>query len=640
MLTKSKLFLPAVLLLAVILAGCELGAPAGTDKGETGPTVITAQTRFENFYAGSDFAADPIVISVTVSNGAGASYQWFTNTTESNRDGTPIEGANGSTYTVTETAAGTYYFYAVVAVTDGDGVKTEITSDPVVVVISATEDKTPDNTVTVNLTKYQYVRGFGGMSTPWENAPDDNPSDFETMFNPNKLGYNISRIMIPPEDVNMEYNMKMFIANETRFSGSEFSETNNLPVRNRDNSDYYENVKTVNKYGGYVLASPWTPPADWKSNGTIVGGPRNTLKTENYLDLAGWLREYGRIMAKNGAPVYAISLQNEFTYPDEKYEGCTYSATQHANWWKQAGDYLDGVKGFGGGREISKVRAMSGESHNAITDLNSVLAADVRGYIDILGRHIYGAGITGTDFKNTAQNHAADPKEIWMSEHNINSQNPPATLNDSTWNYVWAFMNDVDFTIRLNDENAFIWWTAKRFYSMLGDRTNGTTEGAVLPRGHGLSHYAKFAKETGRVGVTVTGSAAGVNPSDYNNNNTGPKITAFVTLKDEFYAEDVENRYKRWKNLGGSYNAPVGLEDVTAISLVMYTPTNNSGQNGTDMRTVKIQLPEGFKIRSATAMRSDNDVKSRYENVTVGTDLKTAYVELPAGTILSVRFTK
>ena len=635
-----------VILAVFALVGCEL--EVAKNQKEDNTIVISQQTENPSFPVNSgESYKEPIKLSVDAKTDQPGelTYQWYTNTSGSNKGGTPIQDATESSYTVTiddtVTVEKTYFYYVVITLTNDDKTVTK-SSAPIKVTIKATSDITDfQNTVTVNLTKAQYVRGFGGMSTPWDNAPDDNLDDFETMFNPEKLGYNISRIMIPPDDTDIDEMMRAFVANETRFSGSYFSTNNGLPERNKDNSTYYEKVKIVNKYGGYVLASPWSPPAEWKTNGSTNGGS-SRLKTENYLDFARYLKRYGELMYEQGAPVYSISLQNEFTYPPENYEGCNYSETEHANWWKQAGNFLDGVKGWGGGREIPKVQAMSGESHNEIVKLNSILANDVRGYIDLLGRHIYGAGLTDANFKSSAQNHATDPKEIWMSEHNINSGTPTTNRNDSTWNYVWMFMNDIDFTIRLNDENAFIWWTAKRFYSMIGDATYGTTDGEVLPRGYGLSHYAKFAKETGRVGVKVEGSAKGVNPTSYSNTNTGPKISAFVTLTDDFYAKPVETRNARWKGIGADA-LPLALtvNDITAISLVMYTPTANSGSGGTNMETVKIQLPAGFTIKSATAIRSNSESpRPKDASVLVGTDKNTAYVTLPVSTILSVRFTK
>jgi hypothetical protein len=216
-------------------------------------------------------------------------------------------------------------------------------------------------------------------------------------------------------------------------------------------------------------------------------------------------------------------------------------------------------------------------------------------------------------------------------------------------------------TIRINHEAAFIWWSAKRFYSMIGDGTYGSRDHEILPRGWGLAHYAKFAKESYRVGVSYSGTTkAGVSLSEYDRetNTTGNmngnrysdfesetvKVSAFMKLKDgEVYPVN-------WRNKG------VPISDIEEITMVMFTPTSQYETGGHDMGTVKLQLPEGFRISSATAMRSDpvifdRDVKPdgsggtnrgepKWETVEITADRNAAFVTLPVSTILSVRFTQ
>jgi hypothetical protein len=153
----------------------------------------------------------------------------------------------------------------------------------------------------------------------------------------------------------------------------------------------------------------------------------------------------------------------------------------------------------------------------------------------------------------------------------------------------------------------------------MGDGQYGTVEGAVMPRGYGLSHYAKFAKETWQVGVTYSGvtasgedlSVANFNQSSFSVDNTQVRATAFVT------------------------------EDGNTISLVLFTPTLIDATGGIDMGNVKIQLPTGFAAKSAVAMRSDSTGKrAQMETVALSADNNSAVVVLPESTILSLRFTK
>jgi hypothetical protein len=152
-----------------------------------------------------------------------------------------------------------------------------------------------------------------------------------------------------------------------------------------------------------------------------------------------------------------------------------------------------------------------------------------------------------------------------------------------------------------------------------------------------LSHYSKYAKETGRVGVTVSGSATGVNPTSYSQNGAGPKIAAFVTLADSFYAGPVETRVKAWKDLGA-----LDMSKITAISLVMYTPTTSTGGSGVNMQTVKIELPAGFTISGVEAIRSSSSVKA--ENISgeviLSSGRNAVFVTLPASNMVSIRLTK
>jgi O-glycosyl hydrolase len=259
---------------------------------------------------------------------------------------------------------------------------------------------------------------------------------------------------------------------------------------------------------------------------------------------------------------------------------------------------------------------MNGESANH-PNINDSAMDDraSRDVIDLLGRHVYG------DQQNRYAKalDVSPKKEVWMTEHNLNSGQAPAYPNDSTWNYVWPLMNDVDLSIRLNDESAFIWWALKRFYSFIGEGQYTTTEGTILPRGYGLSHYAKYAKEMWRCGVIVQGKLAdnrtSVSASNVNNGafvlaSTAAKVTAFIS------------------------------EDGNTFSLVMYTPTNTSGREGVDLGTVEINMPMNFVPITVTAMRSNASIKAKTESVLLSADKKKAYIMLPPGNIVSVKFTK
>ena len=571
--------------------------------------VITERPLSGTHPARADLSVD-IVVKTDDSTTGTITYKWYTATGLVTEGGTIIDNANGDTLTVTELSAGTnYYYYVEVTNTNNaaQGIKTATVTIPVSIQVVAT-----NATFTLGSTRAQYVRGFGGMFTPWGNAPQEYLKDFETMFNPTDgLGYNILRIMIFADDTDVRQTM--------------YNVTTNRDEKGKDLADFYNYVKLVNKYGGYVLASPWSPPAAWKTNNSINGG--GTLKVANYVHFAQYLNDFCKLMNEKGAPIYAVSHQNEPTFATTNYEGCEYTPTQHRDWWIAAKQFTEGTRGYGGGKAIPRVLTMTGEAHNSVAPFHTGEPGNVgtaalqneqsRDYIDIVGRHIYGAGV---DNLSEAQRHG---KEVWMTDHNINS-GTGSERQDSTWDFVWKYMHDVDLTIRLNQENAFIWWTAKRYYSMIGDGNFTTIDGAVLPRGWGLSHYAKFAKEMWRIkDVDVSGTtkvniplttgtgSANVNATAWSQDSTDVKVSAFIS------------------------------ENGNTVSVVMFTPTKDDGGSGHDMGTVVIRLPAGFEASRATAMRSNANLQGVVENdVIICADKNSAIVTLPSSTILSVRFSR
>jgi O-glycosyl hydrolase len=133
------------------------------------------------------------------------------------------------------------------------------------------------------------------------------------------------------------------------------------------------------------------------------------------------------------------------------------------DFFKEVGQFTQGVTGYGGGTGIPRVLIMNGESANT-PNINFAALDDPvsRAAIDLYGRHVYGSQTETLWMSQYADYHEGSTyqTECWMTEHNINSGNPEQPqlyYADSTWNYVWRFMNDVDLTIRLNNENAFIW---------------------------------------------------------------------------------------------------------------------------------------------------------------------------------------
>jgi len=598
--------------------------------------LITVQPKDKMYFTGETVQA--LSVDADSRDNGQISVQWF-------RNGEAVEtGGTGKTLmpNITTTAAvDPISYYAEITNTNEDVTTSETTatvkSKTVKISVAASGTVQANATVTVANPKppenrYQYVRGYGGMDVAWMNFPTQYPEETEKMFNPDgPLGFNINRIMISPGNVD--------------------------PVIGIQNlgkvAYYYENVKIVNKYGGYNLASPWSPPKEWKSNNSINGGGKLIVAYRK--QFAAYLRTFAQHMYDMGAPIYAISISNEPNYK-AGYDGCEWDPEDMQEFYKTVGRFTEGVRGYGGGKYIPTVLTVNGESANN-PDINVAAMKDPvsRSAIDLLCRHVYGnqtttlwrfkpdglpgAAGTGATINNILRRPDGTFYEVWMTEHNINSANANGYRMDSTWNYVWRFMNDVDLVMRLNNENAFVWWASKRFYSMLGDGQYGTVEGDPLPRGYGLSHYAKYTIDTHRVAAAITGTTGGgtaitsdgeatvVNDTRFSLDNTSPRITAYASIAS------------------GKDNAPINVaaDDIEFISLVMWTPTTTGGSSGVNMGDIKIQMPSGFRIGSYNAIKSTGAGESNSHQpytVTIDPDRTAAYVNLGPGQMLSVKLIK
>ncbi|MDR0315558.1 MAG: hypothetical protein LBH97_01505 [Treponema sp.] len=305
--------------------------------------------------------------------------------------------------------------------------------------------------ITVNTaTRYQQVRGFGGMSNAWT-SPVITENDITTMYGENGLGYNIFRIIIYHE-----------------------------PARW---GELLAVARKAQSYGATIVASPWTPPVQLKSVNSHIGGH---LQPEHYAGYAAHLRSFVRYMADNGVRIDAISFQNE---PDIQvsYDSCDWTSRQ----------MLEFVKGYG--REIGDVKIIPGESFQFRRNFTDPMLndSDALKNFDIIGGHIYGGGLLAYPLA------AQKGKEVWMTEHLLNTQgNFP---NDLTWRSAMTVAKEIHDCMNANF-NVYLWWYLKRFYSMIGDGEYGAAEGQVLRRGYVMSHYAKYATGKQRVEAQVDGN--------------------------------------------------------------------------------------------------------------------------------------
>ncbi|HLT74882.1 MAG TPA: hypothetical protein VKZ68_07340 [Ohtaekwangia sp.] len=347
---------------------------------------------------------------------------------------------------------------------------------------SSEEDPQPNPSVQPKMltvdpaTMYQTIAGFGGANQMW-GTQFPSATDIKKAFGTDdgELGLSIFRIRIP-------------------------SNPDEWPL-------IVDVTKEARKYGAKILASPWSPPPALKSNGSDIGG---FLLEENYEAFAGHLNAFVEYMISNGAAVDAISIQNE---PDIQvdYESCDWSESQMRAFLKSQGPNISGVK----------MAAPESFNFNQAYTNAFLNDADAAEQLDIIAGHIYGGGLA--PFPLAAQKN----KEVWMTEYLLN-QNATANWSSLSGEVIWdetlQMLNTMHQSMT-HGWNAYIWWYLKRYYSFLGDGSQGTTSGEVLKRGYAFSHFSKFVRP-GYIRVKADFQHANALASAYQ----GPNETVIVVI--------------------------------------------------------------------------------------------------------------
>jgi O-glycosyl hydrolase len=457
---KEKcLGIPGILLVfGLAFTGCPQAA------NETEDTRVKAAAPFITVQPGDYQPAENeqifLTVEATVSDGGVLSYRWY-KANAVGLTGSEIPEATNPWYEPPTSASGTSYYYAEVSNFNNETRTSTRSRYATVFVFNPAAAGVPSGGFNISVdtsesAKHQFVRGFGGMINAWgAPCPDFTVTDADTLFNPDKLGLNILRMIIYPEPL------------EDIMGG--------LVYTSVDNSDLFDIGKVVNKYGGMIIGCPWTPPDGYKlGNGHL--DPTRYMDMGNHL--VTWVKKMEAGMGGDNK-IFAVSSQNE---PDSNTGWCVYTPEENRDFVKQVFPEIH--------RQIPHVKLFPGEYTSFSESLYRPVLDDpaALAQVDGFAGHIYGAATVGG--KDWATNSG---KELWMTEHLRNTANNYSY--DPTWAAVWDFATDFH-NCMMNGYNAYVYWYAKRFYGLIGDSEPGVTNqrsGAPQLRGLLMSHYAKYA---------------------------------------------------------------------------------------------------------------------------------------------------
>jgi len=342
--------------------------------------------------------------------------------------------------------------------------------------------------LTVNSTRKQTITGFGAACCDGAMCPfgsDTNP--VKLLYGPtSKIGLNIMRMEISP-------NFKGDINASDVGWDTPYDWKGSLP-----------SAKIVKQRGGIVFGTPWSPPGDYKTNGSAQGGnadnqgnKRGELRTDCYEKFFPWLNTFLKYMKQNGVAVDAVSVQNE---PDwwVNYSGCLYMPQQQLNLVKNYAHMLD--------RETYPgVRLISAEPLGFDPKYSNALMNDAvaREQIDIVAGHIYGHPPLG-NLKSAATLATKYGKEVWMTEHS-STDNIERLPN---WHEQLLFAEELNECM-LAGCTGYIYWYMRAHWAFVGTGetkynvgTMKNTKNKLLPRAFVMSHFSKHV--TGSTRLTTS----------------------------------------------------------------------------------------------------------------------------------------
>jgi glucuronoarabinoxylan endo-1,4-beta-xylanase len=352
----------------------------------------------------------------------------------------------------------------------------------------------PTYVLTVNNVRLQTITGFGAACCDGAMKPfgtDTGPAS--KLYGPkSKIGLNIMRMEISP---NLEDKADQW---------GDYDWNGSLP-----------SAKVVKNRGGIVFGTPWSPPGEYKTNGTAQGGnsesqgyQRGKLREDCYDKFFPWLNSFLKWMKSKGVNVDAVSIQNE---PDwwVDYSGCLYDPQDLVKLVKNYAYMLD--------RETYPgVRLISGESLGFTQNYTDPLMEDetCRKHIDIVAGHLYGHAPLEY-MKKSALLAAKYGKEVWMTEHSVTDN-----IGDRlpTWHENLIFAEELNECM-LAGCTAYIYWYMRAHWAFVGtgESKYGTAnkKNELLPRAFVLSHFAKHVTGSTRLETSKDKTAGEGDPYEY-----------------------------------------------------------------------------------------------------------------------------
>jgi glucosylceramidase len=190
---------------------------------------------------------------------------------------------------------------------------------------------------------YQTISGFGAAFTDsstylMEQLKASSPTTYNTMMNDlfsssSGIGLAFWRIPMTASDFN---------STNTPWTDDDVQGPSNNPTQNfaltaQDTGHIIPVIKDALAINPSLklFASPWSPPAWMKSNGSMIcntGSGNASLLSTDFQPWADYFVKWINAYQSNGIPIWAVTPQNEPLYCPTNYPGSSWDPSSEANW--------------------------------------------------------------------------------------------------------------------------------------------------------------------------------------------------------------------------------------------------------------------------------------------------------------------
>ena len=470
----------------------------------------------------------------------------------------------------------------------------------IIVLVAATAIHAGVITLTVNDVRKQTVTGFGAACCDGAMCPLGNDTQpVKLLYGPtSKIGLNIMRMEISP---NFEGDI---IVPEWGNWDSPYDWKGSLP-----------SAKIVKQRGGIVFGTPWSPPGEYKTNGTAQGGnaddqgrQKGKLREDCYDKFFPWLNTFLAYMKKNGVAIDAVSIQNE---PDwwVSYSGCLYDPQDLVNLVKNYAWMLD--------RETYPgVKLISGESLGFTQNYTNPLMNDptCREQIDIVAGHLYGHAPLNY-MKQSAVLPTKYGKEVWMTEHSV-TDNIERLPN---WHEQLIFAEELNECM-LAGCTGYIYWYMRAHWAFVGTGeakyNPGNTKNKLLPRAYVMSHFSKHVTGSTRLTTSRDKTVGEGANTEYSAYIKGDSLIV-MAIDTTRYAYDLQlklpYKVKSGTHLISTGNETENLCQETPITIDEPTTELTLEMPARSLNTYIFMLDEGSAAIEEVKLTDDEVAKTYYD---------------------------